>query len=116
MRHKWHREAEMKARRISHQRVAGRQVGMQRERRLHVSEGRYDDTPNAFDGVERQYSFVSLDQTAHHLGLAYRAERRAGFLAFLDRDQPVDDVAALHQQPVHPVSYTHLTLPTNREV
>jgi homoserine O-acetyltransferase len=36
-----------------------------------------------------------------HLGFARRTERRAGFLALFGRDQPVDDGAALHQQPVH---------------
>ena len=44
---------------------------------------------------------MPLDQPAHHLGLARRAEGRAGFLALLDRDQPVDDLAALHQELVH---------------
>ncbi len=44
---------------------------------------------------------MPLDQPAHHLGLARRAERRAGLLAALGRDQPVDDLAALHQQLVH---------------
>ena len=44
---------------------------------------------------------MALDQPAHHLGLARRAERGAGLLGALDRDQPVDDLAALHQQPVH---------------
>ena len=37
-------------------------------------------------------------QLAHHAGLARRAERRADFLGLLDLDQPIDDVAARHQQ------------------
>ena len=44
---------------------------------------------------------MPLDQPAHHLGFARGTEGRAGILALLDRDQPVDDVAALHQQAVH---------------
>ena len=35
------------------------------------------------------------------VGLARRAEGGAGFLRALDRDQAVDDLAALHQQRVH---------------
>ena len=81
MRDERHREAEMKARGIAHQRVAGRQVGMHGERRLHIREGRDDDAPDALDGIERQNAFVALDQPAHHLGLARGAERRAGILA-----------------------------------
>ena len=41
---------------------------------------------------------MALDQLAHHAGLARRAERRADFLGLLHLDQPVDDVAARHQQ------------------
>ena len=37
-------------------------------------------------------------QLAHHAGLARGAERRADFLGLLDLDQPVDDVAARHQE------------------
>jgi len=45
---------------------------------------------------------VALDQPSHHLGFARRTEgRAASFLAFLDRDQPVDDLASLHQELVH---------------
>ena len=44
---------------------------------------------------------MALDQPAHHVGLARRPERGAGFLRLLDRDQAVDDLAALHQQAVH---------------
>ena len=73
---------------------------MHRERRLHVGEGRDDDAPDALDGVERQDAAMALDQPAHHVGLARRAERGADFLGLLHLDQPVDDVAARHQQAV----------------
>ena len=96
-----HREAEMEARAVAHMGVAGGEVGMHRERRLHIGEGRDDDAPDALGGVERQDAVVALDQPAHHVGLARGPERRAGLLRLLHRDQPVDDVAALHQQPVH---------------
>src|SRR5262249_38290585 len=52
-------------------------------------------------GVERQNAAMTLDQAPHHLGLARGAERGACFLALLRRDEPVDDFAALHQQPMH---------------
>ncbi len=99
--HERHREAEMKARRVAHVRIARRQVGMDRERRLHVREGRDDDAPDAFRRVERQQPAMALDQAAHHLGLARRTERGAGLLGALDRDQALDDLAALHEQAVH---------------
>ena len=101
VRHERHREAEMEARAVAHRCVARRQVGMHGERRLHIGEGRDDDAPDALGGVERQDAVMALHQPAHHVGLARRAERRAGFLRLLDRDQAVDDLAALHQQPVH---------------
>ena len=44
---------------------------------------------------------MALHQAAHHVGLARRAERRADLLGLLHLDQPVDDIAALHQQAVH---------------
>ena len=44
---------------------------------------------------------MALHQPPHHVGLARRAERGADFLGLLDLDQPVDDVAARHQQAVH---------------
>ncbi len=44
---------------------------------------------------------MALHQPAHHVGLARRAECRADFLGLLHRDQPVDDIAALHQQVVN---------------
>ena len=44
---------------------------------------------------------MALDQPPHHVGLARRAERRADFLGLLHLDQPVDDVAARHQQAVN---------------
>ena len=74
---------------------------MHRERRLDVSERRDDDAPDAFDGVERQDAAMALHQAAHHVGLARRTESRAHLLGVLHLDQPVDDVAALHQQAVH---------------
>ncbi len=101
MRHERHREAEMEARGIPHRGFAERQIGMQRERRLHVGEGRDDDAPDAFDGIERQDAAMTLRQPAHHVGLARRPECGADFLGLLDRDQAIDDVAALHQQVVN---------------
>ena len=101
MGHERHREAEMEARGVAHVRVAGGQVGVDRERRLHKGEGRDDDAPDALGGIERQDAFVAIDQAAHHVGLARGAEGGAGFLRLLDRDQPVDDLAALHQEAVH---------------
>ncbi len=44
---------------------------------------------------------MALDQPAHHVGLARRAEGGAGFLRLLHRDQAVDDLAALDQERVH---------------
>ena len=44
---------------------------------------------------------MALGEGAHHGGLAARPEGGAGFGGLLDGDQPVDDLAALHQQPVH---------------
>ncbi len=101
MRHERNREAEMEARGIAHQRVAGGEVGMHGERRLHIGESRYDDPPDALDRVERQVAVMTLDEPAHHVGLAGGAESGAGFLGLFDRDQPVDDLAALDQQAVH---------------
>ena len=95
------REAEMKPLAIAHRRLARGEIGMDAERRLHIGEGGDDDAPDAFDGVERQHSGVPLDQAPHHVGLARRAERRAGFGGLLGPDQAADDLAALHQQPVH---------------
>ena len=43
---------------------------------------------------------MAPDKLAHHAGLARRAERRADFLGLLHLDQPVDDVAARHQEAV----------------
>ena len=95
-----HDESEMKPRRIPHRGFADGNIGMHRERRLHVSEGRDDDAPDALDGVDRQDAAVTLDQPPHHRGLARRTKRRADLLGLLDLDQPVDDVAARHQQAV----------------
>jgi hypothetical protein len=44
---------------------------------------------------------MALHQAPHHLSLARRPERGAGFLRLLGQDQTVDDLAALHQQLVH---------------
>jgi hypothetical protein len=44
---------------------------------------------------------MALDQPRHHVGLARRAERRAGLGGLSCGDQRVDDVAALHQQAMH---------------
>ncbi len=44
---------------------------------------------------------MALNEPTHHVGLARRAERRAGLGGFLRRDQPVDDVAPLHQEAMH---------------
>ncbi len=101
MRHERRGEAEMEARGIAHRGVAGGEIGMHRERRLHVGEGRNDDAPDALDGVERQVAVMAFDQTAHHLGLAGGPEGGAGLLRFLHRDQGVDGFAALHQQRMH---------------
>jgi hypothetical protein len=74
---------------------------MHRERRLNVSESRNDHPPDALDGVDRQDAAMALHQTAHHVGLARRPEGRADLLGLFHRNQPVDDVAALHQQGVN---------------
>ena len=44
---------------------------------------------------------MALHEAAHHIGLARRPERRTGFLCLLDRDQTIDDLAALDQKRVH---------------
>ena len=41
-------------------RVARREIGMHRERRLHIGEGGDDDPPDAFGGVERQDAVMAL--------------------------------------------------------
>jgi hypothetical protein len=91
----------MEAGGIAHGGVARRQIGMNGERRLHIGEGRDDDPPDAFGGVERQDAGVAIDQAAHHLGLARGAEGGARLLCLLHRDQAIDDLAALHQEGVH---------------
>ena len=101
MRHERHREAEMEARGIAHRGFARSQIGMHGIGRLHMREGRDDDAPDALDGVERQDAAMALDQLAHHRGFARRAEGGAGFLRALDRDQVLDDLAALDQERVH---------------
>ena len=96
-----HGEAEVEARAVAHLRVAAGIVGVHGVIRLHISEGRDDDAPDALDRVDRQEAAMALDQRAHHLRLAVRPEGAAAALRALDRDQPVDDLAALHQQPMH---------------
>ena len=91
----------MEPRGIAHHGIAGGEIGMHRERRLHIGEGRDDHAPNALDGIERQHAAVTLDQPPHHLRFARRAERGADFLRLLDGNQRIDDVTALHQQPMH---------------
>src|SRR5271154_2592147 len=86
---------------IAHRRIAARSVAMYAISGLDEGEGRDDDPPDALDGIERENAFVSGDEAAHHIGLAARPERRAGTGAGFDRDQPVDDLAALHQDLVH---------------
>ena len=44
---------------------------------------------------------MTLDDLAHHGGLARRAECGADLLGLLDLDQAVDDVAALHEEAMH---------------
>ena len=44
---------------------------------------------------------MALHQLPHHAGLARRAERGADLLGLLDLDQPVDDVAARHQEAMN---------------
>jgi hypothetical protein len=44
---------------------------------------------------------MPLDEASHHVGLAGRTKGRAGFFGLLDRDQVVDDLAALDQELVH---------------
>ena len=44
---------------------------------------------------------MALDQPSHHVGFARRAKRRTHFLGLFDLDQPIDDVAARHQEAVH---------------
>ena len=44
---------------------------------------------------------MALHQPAHHAGLARGPERRADFLGLLHLDQPVDDVAARHQEAMN---------------
>ena len=44
---------------------------------------------------------VSLDKAAHHVSLARGTKGGAGFLRLLDRDQPVDDLAARDQEAMH---------------
>ena len=87
----------MEAAAIAHLRIAAGNIGMDAVIRLHEGEGRDDDAPDALDRVERQDAFVALDEPAHHVGLAAGPEGAAAAGARLDGDEPVDDLAALHQ-------------------
>jgi hypothetical protein len=91
----------MEAARIPHRLIAGRNVGVDAERRLHIGEGGDDDPPDALDRVERQEPPVAPGQQPHHRGLAAGPEGGSGLGGLLHRDQPVDDLAALDQEPVH---------------
>ena len=91
----------MEARGITHGGVACRQVGMDGERRLHIGEGGNNDAPDALGGIERENPGVTLDQAAHHLGLARGAEGGAALLGLFHGDEAIDDLAALHQEGVH---------------
>src|SRR5450759_4049704 len=65
---------------------------------------------------ERQHKVcrgVKVEQRLTTLELAGLGLRRP--LAVLDRCAPLAAPRACHVDPVGPVSYTHLTLPTNRE-
>ena len=44
---------------------------------------------------------MALHEAAHHVGFARGPEGRTDFLCLLYRDETIDDVAALHQQPMH---------------
>ena len=44
---------------------------------------------------------MALDELPHHAGFTRRAERRADLLGLLHLDQPIDDVAARHQETVN---------------
>ena len=92
MRHERHREAEMKPRTVAHHGVAGGEIRMNGEWRLHMGEGGDDDPPDALGGIQRQDTFVPLHQPPHHVGLARGPERRPALLGLLGRDQPVDDL------------------------
>jgi len=45
-------------------------------------------------------SLMAGDEGPHHVGLAARPERQAAALPRLGFDEPMDDLAALHQQLV----------------
>src|SRR3954470_13573367 len=101
MRREWDGEPEMEARAVAHQRVTGGEIGMQRERRLHIGESRDDNAPNTLRGIERQNTLMAVDQASHHLSFARRPERGPALLRLLHGDEAVDDLAALHQQVMH---------------
>src|SRR6185437_8648954 len=83
-------ETEVEARRIAHCRLTEGNIGVHRERRLYVSEGRYDHAPDALDSVERQNTAMTLYQPPHNIGLARRAKSRTDLLGLFHLNQPVD--------------------------
>ena len=99
--HERHREAEMEARGIAHRASPA-------ERSACTENGACTKVKVAMM-TRQMLSTVSSGRmplwrsTSRRIMSASRAgpERRAGFLRLLDRDQRVDDVAALHQQAVH---------------
>ena len=44
---------------------------------------------------------MTVDQAAHHVGFAGGPERGAALLRLLHSDELIDDVAPLHEQPMH---------------
>lgn len=101
MRNIGHRKAEMKPRRVAHGAIAGRDVGMDAERRLHISKCGNDDAPDILGRIERQNATVPGSQPAHHIRLASRPERLTGRACALDSNERVDDLTALDQQTMH---------------
>ena len=98
-----HREAEMEPGRVAHGRIAAGNVGMDGVAGLDIGEGADDHPPDALHRIERQEAPVTLGERPHHRGLASGTEggAQARLGGLLGGDQPVDDGAALHEQPVH---------------
>jgi len=103
MRDVGHREAEMEPGRVAHGRIAAGNVGMDGVAGLDIGEGADDHPPDALHRIERQEAPVTLGERPHHRGLASGTEggAQARLGGLLGGDQPVDDGAALHEQPVH---------------
>ena len=74
---------------------------MDREGSLDIGERRNDDPPDAFRRIERKDAVVAIDEAPHHLGFPCGSKRRTGLLRLLNFDEPVDDLAALHQEAMH---------------